>query len=268
MEIKLFLSSLIQSVSKCENVLSIGKSGGEKLPESNEGDIDIFVFCDQVPDVNMRKSLYQELNESVDMNISENGGKFWGICDFVNMGQDEICLMYFTVKDMDNEINSVLDGLRLNREDEYFYPTGRCATILSMHILYEKSGYIVHMKEKLAAYPQTLAEKLVGHHVKRINDTEDFERAISRKEVLFYHSTLESAIDHFLQGLFALNYCFFPSRKRSIQYIDNFQNKPENCSKRLLQTIELGSNQETLVDSYAVWCSLCKDLSEIASCII
>lgn len=37
-------NELINIVSEMNEVLSIGKSGGEKLPEPNESDIDIFVF--------------------------------------------------------------------------------------------------------------------------------------------------------------------------------------------------------------------------------
>lgn len=268
MTMKLFFASTIQALSGCQNIMSIGKSGGEKLPESNESDVDVFVFCDQVPDRETRVSLYRELGKNIDINASERSGRFWGICDFLAMGQDEICLMYFTVADMDKEILSVLEGSRLDREGEYFYATGRCATILSMHILYEKTGYIANLKEKLAVYPQALSKKLVAHHMRRINDIEDFERAVSRKEVLFYHATLESAMDHYLQGLFALNLCFFPSRKRSIQYIEGFKSKPEGCSERLLKTIELGAKAESLGGSYAEWCSLCNDLKRISASVL
>lgn len=90
---------------------------------------------------------------------------------------------------------------------------------------------------------------------------------IYRKEVLFYHETVESAIDHFLQVLFALNKCFFPSRKRTIQYIDTFNIKPAKCTERLLQTIELGAKPETLSQSYDVWLSLYKDLLDLANLI-
>jgi len=194
------------------------------------------------------------------MKISKTGGKFWGVCDFVVINGIEVCIMYFTVLDMDADIESVLDGTRLDREDEYFYPTGRCSTFLSMHILYDKNGYIAGMKEKLSRYPQELSKKLYNHHIKSINDIEDFERAVQRGDVLFYHSALDTAIDHYLQALFALNKCFFPSRKRTLEFIYEFQYKPDNCSERLVEVLELGARTETLSKSYEGWVLLCKEL--------
>jgi len=161
--------------------------------------------------------------------------------------------------DMNDEIDSVLSACRLDREGEYFYPTGRCATFFSMHSLLDRDGYIAGMQKRLSSYPPELSQKLYQHHKGMINDVEDFIRAVSRGDVLFYHATLELAIDHFLQALFALNRCFFPSRKRSVSFIEGFAVKPANCAERLLQTIEWGAKPETLSKSYAIWCALCKD---------
>ena len=256
-------SLLIDLICKMDEVLSVGKCGGEKLPEKNESDIDVFVFCSKVPDANTRHAIIGKLGSGIScLQISETKDKFWGFCNFITIEDVEICLMYFTISDMDDEIESVLNGSRLDREDEYFYPTGRCATLLSMQVYCDKKGYISAMKEKLSLYPEILAQKLFNHHISKINDIEDFSRAVSRKDVLFYHTTLESAIDHFLQALFALNRCFFPSRKRTLEFIKGFKHKPKNCAERLLKVIELGSKPETLSKSYDIWSALCIELSK------
>ena len=260
---------IINSVSEINEVAAIGKSGGSKLPEHGESDIDIYIFCSRIPEIKSRKEAIDGLGDIItSANYSEHGGRFWGTIDFLIADDTSICLMYFTTTEMDKEIELLLNGTRLDREADYFYPTGRCATFLSMHVLYDtcdknENGYIANIKEKLNPYPQDLAKKLYNHHIQKANGNyggEDFERAVSRGDVLFYHSTLEYAIDHFLQALFALNKCFFPSRKRTIEFIDSFDIKPLNCTGRLLQAIELGAKPETLSDSYAVWYSLCKEL--------
>ena len=254
--------SLINGVSSIDTVLSIGKSGGEELPMHNESDIDVFVFCSQIPSADVRQAALGELGfTAAEMKISEIADRFWGVCDYIAIGTAEICLMYFTISDMDAEIKSTLSGERPDREGEYFYPTGRCATFLSMHILHDKIGYIADMKEKLSGYPPSLAKKLYNHHILEINDNEDFERAVQRGDVLFYHATLERAIDHFLQALFALNKCFFPSRKRTFSLAEGFKHKPINFEARLLNAIELGAKAETLSKSYEIWSALCKDLT-------
>lgn len=254
---------LIVSLSGMEGVLSIGKSGGESLPEQNESDIDVFIFCDAVPTAHDRSAAIGDLGGTVsEMKLSERKGRFWGVCDFLTLVKAEVCLMYFTVADMDAEIESVLSGSRLDRESEYFYPSGRCASVLSMHVLSDKNGYIARLKARLSTYPPALADKAFRHHMRKTYDAEDFERAVSRDDVLFYHSVLELAIDHFLQALFALNHCFFPSRKRSAQLMESFDRKPKNCAARMLEVIALGSKPETLRQSSVVWAALLRELSE------
>jgi len=254
--------SLINSVSHVDNVLAIGKTGGEALPLHNESDIDVFVFCNQIPSADVRQAALSELGfAAAEIKISEIADRFWGVCDYITIDTAEICLMYFIISEMDAEIKSILSGERPGREGGYFYPTGRCATFLSMHILHDKNGYIADMKEKLGAYPPSLSKKLYSHHILEINDNEDFERAVQRGDVLFYHATLERAIDHYLQALFALNKCFFPSRKRTFSLVEGFKHKPINFEARLLNVIELGAKAETLSKSYEIWSALCEDLT-------
>ncbi|HWQ58030.1 MAG TPA: DUF4037 domain-containing protein [Clostridia bacterium] len=254
---------LIEAVRQLEGVVSLGKSGGEALPQRDEGDIDLFVFCDAVPNINARRAVLEIAGAAASVRIAERAGRFWGVCDCAMLGDCDLCLMYFTVSEMDAEIESTLDGFRLDREGEYFYPTGRCATFGSMHILYDTNGYIAAMKKKLSVYPDSLARALLAHHIARVNDEEDFERAVSRGDVLFYHATIESALDHYLQALFALNRRFFPSRKRTVQFVDGFSYKPRDCAKRLLRAVELGARPETLEQSYEIWIALCDELAEM-----
>jgi len=259
---------LINNICGLNEVLSVGKSGGEKLPAQNESDIDLFVFCSEIPSAEKRKSTIEQLGDAVTgCKISEKSGRFWGVCDFVFIGDAEICLMYFTTDEMNRDIESVLNGSRLDRENEYYYPTGRCASFLSMHILCDKQGYIKAIQQKLSVYPESLAQKLFEHHIRKINDNEDFERAVSRGDVLFYHATLECALDHFLQALFAVNRCFFPSRKRTLEWLERFESKPVNCSERLLKVISLGASRETLSESYEIWCGLCDEMISFKSII-
>lgn len=107
-----------------------------------------------------------------------------------------------------------------------------------------------------------LKKKMLDFHMKRVKDEEDFGRALSRKDVLFYHQVLEAAIDHYLQALYAVNSTFFPSRKRTNQYIDSFKLKPENCYERLLEVIRFG-NPDDIEKSHHEWCKLVDDLQGI-----
>ena len=104
---------------------------------------------------------------------------------------------------------------------------------------------------------------MTNFHIGKTNDEEDFGRALLRKDVLFYHQVMEASIDHYLQALYAINKVYFPSRKRTKQYIDSFGIKPENCYERLLNVIKLGSSPENIEKSYSEWCALASDLKAI-----
>ena len=264
-----YFKLLIDSVSKIEQVQAIGKSGGKELPEANESDIDLYIFCDEIPSVEKRQAIIDSFGSDVNWSgISNEESQFWGTCDFATIGNMDFCLMYYTIDKMSAYIDTVLNGERPEKEGNFFYPTGRAATILSMYVILDKNNYISLLKQKLAIYPAELSEKLVKYHIRRLRGlvTEDIERAVSRKEVLLYHYALEISIDHFLQALFALNKYFFPSRKRTIQYIDKFNTKPVDCAERLLKAVSLGGSPDTLFQSKEIWSALCDELSDLAVC--
>jgi len=77
-----------------------------------------------------------------------------------------------------------------------------------------------------------------------------------------YHFALDLALDHFLMALFALNETYFPSRKRSFQYIEKFEKKPSQCSERLLAIIKNGAETEKIETSYAIFRQLCEELKK------
>ena len=257
--------AVIGVVSALEDVRAIGKSGGAALPERAESDIDVFVFSRRIPDPAMRQTVYRRaLGEGCDCRVSPTGGPFWGVCDFLTIAGTELCLMHFTLDEMTAEVETVLSGRRLEREGNYFYPTGRCASLLSLHVLCDKDGFLSSLRQHIAAYPSALARAQTQHHLRQLGDTEDLERAISRQDVLFYHASLDLAIDHFLQALFAMNGTYFPSRKRTLQHLSGFAVLPEACGQRLLQIVEWGAKPEMLSRSFDAWMALCRELGNLA----
>lgn len=257
---------LIDKISALEGVESIGKCGGKEFPESNESDVDLFVFCNKIPDADKRKARIDQITYGINnVSIGVFEGGIWGTGDCIYVGDIEVWFMYFTIDKTKAYIEAILNCEYLDKVDNYFYPTGRCATIKNMHILLDKNGFLALMKEKLSVYPVDLSANMVKHHLTQLNDTEDMERAVFRKDVLFYHFALDISIDHFLQVLFALNHCFFPSRKRSIEYISKFDKVPKDCIDRLLKIVESGGRADTIEQSYELYTGLCNDLSDIVN---
>ena len=69
-------------------VQSIGKSGGAALPEAGKSDIDIFVICGKIPDIEERRAAAESLGDCVtDMHMGSAPASHWGTCDYIFFGQ-------------------------------------------------------------------------------------------------------------------------------------------------------------------------------------
>jgi hypothetical protein len=253
--------NLLQSIQTIPAVCAIGKTGGAALPKDGCSDIDLFVFCETIPSLREREQSLATLHESVTVvEFDAREHPHWGLVDSMLIGEQEIYLMFFTKRVFAESVASILCGERTEREENYFYPTGRCASVLGMHSFYDPKGFLYGLQQQCMVYPDELRDALLAAHLPKINDHEDFQRAILRNDVLFYHATLDLALDHFLQALFALNRVYFPSRKRSLELIRDFTVMPEDCESRILRVIELGVNVEMLAESYRLWQALCRDI--------
>jgi len=259
------LERLINNISTIGQVQSIGLSGSKNpLPKAGEGDIDIFIYCDNIPNLKEREGIINNIGDLLQegkINVFNDG--HWGSGDFGIINGVETWLMYFTVDEAMNEVNSILKGHYPDKLDNYYYPIGRCAMLKGMNILYDKNNFLSSMKERLLDYPENLVKTLIEYHLDELEDKEDLERAVWRKDVLFYHFALDIAIDHFLQALFAVNRTYFPSRKRTFSFIEKFNIKPKNCKEKLLQVLRLGSYADDINQSYRVFNDLVNELKEL-----
>ncbi len=246
-------------------VRAVGKTGGKALPQDGQSDVDLFIFCKQIPEWQTRKGMLASLGTDLAIPaFGETEHPHWGLVDSLVIGETEVCMMYFSQDAFEASVGSILSGERVQREKNYFYPTGRLASIQDMHAFYDPDGFLARLKERISVYPGALRAAVLSQSLPKIDDEEDFRRAVRRGDVPFYHATLDLAIDNFLQALFALNRVYFPSRKRSLEYIGAFTTKPERCGERLLGVIHRGGEEQTLSDSYASWHELCQELNESA----
>jgi hypothetical protein len=192
--------------------------------------------------------------------VGKLAGEHWGQGDCLSLAGVETWLLYFTVAEARAELEAILAGKYLGRLDSYYYPIGRCAMWKTMRTFYDPDGILGAFQQRLAEYPRELALAVIDYHLKALDDVEDLERAVGRRDVFFFHFSLDLALDHFLQALFALNGEYFPSRKRSESYLQGFNVKPADCEQRLRQVVTLGGDAKTLEQSYEIWNCLVRDL--------
>jgi hypothetical protein len=252
-------------VTAHSSVRAIGLSGGDRpLPEPGAGDIDLFVYCTEIPAPEEREEVLRSLREDVaQVETGRLTDGHWGRGDRLLLAGVETWLLYFTVEETAAELEAILGGEYPERLDSYYYPIGRCATWKSMRLLYDPDGFLGSIQRRLETYPDGLATAVLAHHLDALEDLEDLERAAQRRDVFFFHFALDLALDHLLQALFALNREYFPSRKRSEQYLRNFQRKPHDCESRLREIVQLGGNASTVETSYRMWKDLALDLRSL-----
>ena len=125
------LDILINYISEISEVQSIGITGSKiSIPRAGEGDIDIFIYCDIIPNLEKRQDIINKMGDKIEeskIKIFEGG--HWGIGDFVLINGIETWLMYFTVSEALTEVESILNGEYPDKLDNYYYPIGRCAML-------------------------------------------------------------------------------------------------------------------------------------------
>ena len=259
------LQSLVTRLTQSNSIRAIGLSGGERpFPEAGESDMDLFIYCTAIPNKDERQKILASFPEAEPIEIGKFESGHWGQGDCLSIAGVETWLLYFTLTEARAELKAILDGKYLGRLDSYYYPIGRCSMWRGMRALHDPDGFLASLRECLQEYPPSLARAVIDHHTHALEDVEDLERAVQRKDIFFFHFALDLALDHFLQALFALHREYFPSRKRSETYVRGFSIKPAECEERLRQVIRLGANSETLAQSYEVWQGLVEELMALS----
>ena len=265
-DITVVFSEIIDRLKALPQVRAIGRTGGRPLPQSPaDGDVDVFLYCEgEVPLLEVRAAALAGIGGLESCRTQVFSGGNWGVGDLVIVGGVEVWLMYYTTQQALDEVETILAGKRPGREGN-FYPIGRCAMLAGITVLFDANDFLEELKSKLSVYPQELRWKLTAHHIGALDDLEDFERAVARGDVMFYHFAQEGVLDHWLQALFALNGVYFPSRKRSLEHIAGFSLQPERCAERLMEVLRLSAMPETLSQAFALWLDMVRDLKALAA---
>lgn len=261
-----FRDKLVAEIAKIDCVKGIAQTGDlseELIP--GKSDIDLFVLCDRkIPSEKERRTVYECLEKFCsECRMSVCSGGIWGYGDILIINTIDVMPMYFTIEEMDQYISEVLNGERLGKEGR-FYPTGRLASVETINILFEKGSVWSQLKTKVKSYPEKLFQDLFAYHISCVLDEEDLGRVVLRRELLFYHQVLEDAMDHLLQALFALNHCYFPSRKKTKKYLESFSYMPENCYARLEGIIQKSTKRETIEESVQELRSITEDIMNLS----
>lgn len=241
---------LVAKLAASDKVKGIGQTGSidaKLIP--GKSDIDLFVLCTEVPSQDERKEFYSMLQaDDFTLQMEVCSGGQWGTGDILIAEGIDVMPMYFTINEMQEYLEEVLQCKHLYKNGR-FYPVGRLASISSIYILHEKNNTWTALKNMVNLKPVSFFQTWFKNEISQVLDEEDLGRAELRKETLFYHQVLENALDHLLQALYAINDCYFPSRKRTLSDINGFLNKPGDCCTRLLSMVIHGATSDTINQS-------------------
>ncbi|MBL8966105.1 MAG: DUF4037 domain-containing protein [Spirochaetaceae bacterium] len=255
------LDELVRSLSLDPQVRAVGLSSDPLPLRREDGDLDLFVYCDEVPDAKDRALRYPAaLREDPAFRSRVFVSGFWGDADYAEMGGIETWIMYFRARDALLDFNAIAEGSRPSRVDGCFYPTGRLAMFKNMRVLYDADSFLLGLQTRLAAYPPLLKEAAIRDSLDELEDEEDLLRASGRGDVVFFHAAVDAAVDAFLRLLYAANDTLFPSRKRVEERIAAFPLKPRDCHARILAVFRLGCDAATLAAAFAEFRSLKEEL--------
>lgn len=248
---------LAADLSRESNVAAVGLAKPTMPRDSQDGDIDVFVYCTDPMQEEGKAGIYarSQFSEEPD-HVFES--RNWGSGDRAEVMGIETWIMYFLTEEVEREVEEICQGKRVANENGY-YPVGRLAMFQQMRILYERSGFLSTLKKRLSAYPENLRRSVVDSCKRGLCNEEDLVRAVCRADVLFYHVSIDQAMDRLLQLLFALNETYFPSRKRNEAFIEAFGVKPTDFYGRLMRVVELGAQKPTLQESFREFRSLRED---------
>jgi len=250
------IDDLVSSLTKDERIIAVGLSSHPLPQKKDEGDIDLFVYCSQIPKTGERVALYPE---SIKADNRFQSGIMddihWGSADFTRLNQIETWIMYFIKENELQYFEDMYNGLVFSRVNG-FYPTGRLAMYKKMSILFEREPFLSHFKNRLKRYPPKLKDIVMKSAREELCDEEDMRRGAVRKDLTFFHWALDNALDAFFQYAYALNDELFPGRKRNLEQIADFSIIPQNTSQRVKDMIRFASHEETLQEACNVFFTL------------
>ena len=240
------LGGLVRALSDDPRILGIGQTGSpDAALIPGRSDIDLFVLCSEVPPEDERRALYAQLGDGFDLHMSVCNGGRWGYGDILVAGGVDVMPMYFPLSEMRDYLTRLLSGEGLDKEGR-FYPVGRLASVSTIHVLHEKARAWSELRDLVNEKPDAFFRAWYAREICQVLDEEDLGRCEVRREVLFFHQVLENALDHLLQALYAVNRCYFPSRKRTLTALDAFRLLPDDCAGRLLRLVQDGACEETM----------------------
>jgi hypothetical protein len=243
------IRALSSELSRYDAIVGIGITGNPASIESEGGDIDIFVYSTEAITKEQKMGAYAACGLLDSLELEKYDSTDWGKIDFLEIRGIEACVMYFLAANVDRNIGEILDGERSTNESGY-YPTGRLAMLMNIFVLHEKGQYFATLQSRIKDYPPKLKEKIIGNCLWALKEEENLDRGKARKDVLFFHMAVESAIDAIIQLLFALNETYMPSRKRNERFIRDFAIQPRDTYDRLLEIIKLSASPDTIDSAY------------------
>ncbi|MBN2149139.1 MAG: DUF4037 domain-containing protein [Anaerolineales bacterium] len=199
-------------------VEAIGLGGSQASQASDAAsDIDLYVFTTALVPLHARQRIVDQLGASrADMNLD-----FWDLGDewFDHDTGIEVDVIYWDLPWIEAQVVRVLD----QHEASIGYSTCHWSTMRSMHILYDRNGWLRRMVEKChSPYPEPLRQAIISRNHALLRGvipayTHQIEKAIQRSDLVSINHRLAALLASYFDVIFAFNRLPHPGEKRLVQ---------------------------------------------------
>ena len=225
-------------------ICAIGKTGGAALPKDGFSDIDLFVFCKQIPSQRERRTCACLVPDH-NCCISERMNIRMGARGFAaRSAAGSLSHVFHREHVLPKSISSILRGERTQREENYFYPTGRCASILGMHAFYDPDGFLAGLRRNVRFIRRTVRCDCSQRICRRSTTKRIFSGRSGAR--MCCSSTRRSTSRWIISCRRSSHSTASTSPAVSVRWSSSmtFAIKPEHCEATLQRVIERGSRRE------------------------
>ena len=210
---------IINEFEQFEQVYAIAVGGSSRANTSDsKSDIDIYIFTDKEILVTEREKIIKKYSSKY-----EAGGEYFGSGDefFVDSMNKQLDVMYWDK----NWIENIIDNVWIKCYPSNGYSTCFLFTIKNCEIMYDKSGWLAGLKNKLdTQYPQKLKHNIIKRNMMLLKDKpfasyyEQIEKALQRNDSNSVNHRIAAFLASYFDIIFALNELLHPGEKKLVKY--------------------------------------------------
>lgn len=232
--------NIITEYTGLDETYAIGLGGSSAAKTSDDSsDLDIYIFTSKDIPIDKREKIAMKYSSKFEV-----GGEYFGAGDeyYVDKLDKQLDIMFWN-KDW---FEQVVENTWFKHYPANGYTTCFLYTLKNLNILYDPSGWLMTMKNKIfSSYPAELKNNIIKRNLMLIKDKpfasyyEQIEKALKRNDIVSTNHRIAAFLASYFDIIFAKNELLHPGEKRLINYAkNNCKILPQNFEHDLKALLE------------------------------